>query len=349
MASNEAGMLRVALAGLALSVTAGPAGASTELAGVWHGTLGKSAITACFNTDTESGSYYYQRFLAPIRLAPKAAGEPWAEEGDTGLWQLNAPQGDSLTGTWSKAKGGKALPVALTRSSAENCGGDDYNAPMEAAPLPVKVQKTTFEGHVYQTKTQGSEVTLTLVGDGPAIAKVNQQLARLAVDPEAQEQYFEERRRSLGYNGYVATSEITVEPVYRSSGWLTVKFYRWAAGMGANGIGWGLHSWNLRTGESVDPWAWLGMDYQWYSPYGGHVSLSEPFATWLRTQAEADDGCPDVASYSYYDLSFNTQGMRLANHASGDGCDVDVSASWKQLEPFLSAQGRQALGSLQEP
>ena len=39
---------------------------AAELAGVWQGTLGKSAITVCFNgADGEHGSYYYQRIRTP--------------------------------------------------------------------------------------------------------------------------------------------------------------------------------------------------------------------------------------------------------------------------------------------
>jgi hypothetical protein len=86
---------------LALALAAGHAGAAPgELAGVWRGSLGQSAITVCFNSSNETGSYYYQRYLTPIRLAPAQPGAPWAEEGNTGLWQLDAVQADRLTGTW---------------------------------------------------------------------------------------------------------------------------------------------------------------------------------------------------------------------------------------------------------
>ncbi|QBF26741.1 hypothetical protein EXN22_13925 [Pseudomonas tructae] len=324
--------------------------ASSELAGVWTGTLGKARITACFNAAPDSnGSYYYQRFLSPIQLTRENADEPWIEDGNTGLWQLDTPQGDTLTGTWSKAPGGTALPLALTRSSAEGCGGDAYNAPMEAAALPVKVQKKTFNGHAYQVRTQGAQVTLKLEGNGSAIGKITQHLARLAASPEGQSEFFSERREFLGRNGSASTSEISVEPTYWSSGWITVRFYRWSAGYGSSGISWGLHSWNLQTGEAVDPWTWLGTRFEWYSPYSGHVTLPKAFATRLQSQATADADCPGVASYSSYDLSFDTQGMRLANRPSGDGCDVDETFTWKQLEPLLSAQGRAALPSLQVP
>lgn len=339
------------LAVLTLACASGYANAApTDLAGVWKGTLGKAPITACFNAAPDSnGSYYYQRFLTPIQLTREKSGEPWAEDGKTGFWQLDALQGETLTGTWTKAAGSTPLPLALTRSSAEGCGGDAYNAPMEAAPLPVKVEKNTFGEHAYQVRTQGAQVILKLEGDGPAIHKINRQLARLAVSPEGQQAFFSERREYLGRDGSANTSEISVTPTYWSSQWITVKFYRWTAGYGRGGISWGLHTWNLQTGESVDPWTWVGTRFEWYSPFSGHVNLPKKFATWLQTQATADSDCPGVASYESYDLSFDTQGMRLANQATGDGCDVDVTFSWKQVEPLLSAQGRAALPRLQVP
>ena len=339
------------LAVLTLACASGYASAApTDLAGVWQGTLGKAAITACFNAAPDSnGSYYYQRFLTPIQLTREKADTPWAEDGKTGFWQLDAPQGDTLTGTWSKTAGGTGLPLALMRTSVEGCGGDAYNAPMEAAALPVKVEKKTFGEHAYQIRTQGAQVTLKLAGDSPAIGKINQQLARLAVSPEGQSGFFNERREFLGRDGSAYTSEISVDPTYWSSQWLTVRFYRWSAGFGRNGISWGLHTWNLKTGESVDPWTWIGTGFEWYSPFSGHVDLPKNFANWLQSQTTADSDCPDVASYDTYDLSFDTQGMHLANQPTGDGCDVDVSFSWKQLEPLLSAQGRAALPSLQTP
>ncbi|TDF83767.1 hypothetical protein [Pseudomonas sp. H9] len=339
------------LVALTLTCAAGYACATTtELAGVWKGTVAKAAITACFNASPDSnGSYYYQRFLTPIQLTQDKASEPWVEDGNTGLWQLDAPQGNTLTGTWRKATGATPLPLALTRSSAEGCGGDDYNAPMEAAPLPVKVAKHHFGEHAYQVRTQGAQVTLKLEGDSPAIRKINQQLARLAVSPEGQATFFTERREYLGRDGSGYTSEISVEPSYWSSEWITVRFYRWAAGFGRNGISWGFHTWNLKTGESVDPWRWIGTRFEWYSPYSGHVSLPKHFASWLQMQAPEDSECPGVASYDLYDLTFDTQGMKLANQATGDGCDVDLTFSWKQLEPVLSAQGRAALPSLRVP
>lgn len=324
--------------------------AHADLAGVWQGTLGKTPITACFNAAPDTGgSYYYQRFLAPIQLAQEKAGEPWAEEGKTGFWQLDAPQGDTLTGTWSKAAGGTPLPLTLTRASTEGCGSDAYNAPMETAPLPAKVEKKTFGEHPYQVKTQGAQVTFKLEGDSPAIKKINQQLARLAVSLEGQTAFFSERREYLGRSGSANTSEITVDPTYWSSQWITLKFYRWTAGFGRNGISWGLHTWNLQTGESVDPWTWLGGRQEWYDPYSGEVKLSPTFSAWLEKQTTVDEGCPAVTSYSTFDLSFNTQGLQLSTPATGDGCDNELSFTWDQLAPVLSAQGKAALPSLKLP
>ncbi|WP_339531095.1 hypothetical protein [Pseudomonas mucidolens] len=336
----------LAFAGAASYADAAPA----DLAGVWSGTLGKASITACFNASPDSnGSYYYTRFLTPIQLSREQAGEPWVEEGNSGSWQLNTPQENRLTGTWTKPSGGEPLPLVLTRTDAQGCGSDAYNRPMESAPLPAKVEKRTFGAHRYQVKTQGAEVTLKLEGDGRAMQKINQHLAQLAVSPEGQAEFFRERREYLGRNGSAHTSEIEVEPTYWSSHWITVKFYRWTAGYGRSGISWGLHSWNLQTGERVDPWRWVGSRQAWDDPYSAQVKLSPAFSAWLQKQASVDEGCPAISSYSRFDLSFNTQGLQLSTPSYGDGCDNELSFTWAQLEPVLSAQGKAALASLKTP
>lgn len=337
------------LAVIALAFTPLLANAA-DLAGVWQGTLGKSSITACFNgADGEHGSYYYQRILTPIQLTQATDNAPWVEDGNTGFWALQKPQGDSLSGAWSKIKDGKPLPLALKRIGTDGCGSDAYNAPMEAAPLPIKTEKKTFENHPYQLKTQGARVTLALESDGPAIQKINRQLAALAINDEDQDDYFHERREYLGRNGSAYTSEIDVNPTYWSSQFITVRFYRWTAGTGARGISWGQHSWNLQTGERVDPWTWLGGQQEWYDAYSGHVKLPARFSTWLAKQTSTDEGCPAITSYDTFDLSFNTQGLQLSTRATGDGCDNDLAFTWEQLEPVLTVQGKAAIPSLKQP
>lgn len=325
---------------------------AADLAGVWKGKLGNSPITACFNgTEGKHGSYYYQRILTPIQLTRASDKRAWTEEGNTGFWTLNKPQDDVLTGSWLKIEGGKSLPLTLQRigSPTDNCGSDAYNTPMEAAPLPVKTDKKTFGGNPYRLNTQGAQVTLKLEGDSPAIQKINRDLAGLAINNGDQADYFRERREYLGRNGSPDTSDITVEPTYWSSQWITVRFYRWTAGYGASGISWGLHSWNLQTGESVDPWTWLGGNQEWNNAYSGHLKLPAKFRTWLAKQTTTDEGCSAVTSYSTFHLSFNTQGMLLSTPAKGDGCDNDLNFTWEQLEPVLTAQGKAALPSLKLP
>lgn len=323
---------------------------AADLAGVWTGTLGKSAITACFNgAHGANGSYYYQRILTPIQLSQANASEPWVEEGQTGFWQLDDPQGDALTGTWSKTLGGKSLALALKRVDADGCASDAYNNALEASPPAATVEKKTMGDHSYQVKTQGGQITLKLEGTGPGIDKINQDLARMAVPPEGLAAFYRERRNSLDQSGGTATSEITVDPFYWSSAWITVRFYRWSAGYGRGGISWGLHSWNLQTGERVDPWTWLGGRQEWDNPYSGHIKLPVTFSSWLAKQTTTDEGCPAVTSYTTFDLSFNTQGMQLSTPAQGDGCDNELSFTWDELEPLLTPQGKAALPSLKTP
>lgn len=56
-----------------------------------------------------------------------------------------------------------------------------------------------------------------------------------------------------------------------------------------------------------------------------------------------------MTSYSTFDLSFNTQGLQLSTPAQGDGCDNELSFTWEQLEPVLTAQGKAAVPSLKAP
>jgi hypothetical protein len=337
------------LAVIALACTPFFASAA-DLAGVWKGTLGKSAIVACFNgADGEHGSYYYQRILTPIQLTQASDNASWVETGNTGFWVLQQPQGDTLTGSWSKNSGDAPLPLNLQRVDAQGCGSDAYNAPMEAAPLPIKTEQKTFGEHRYQLKTQGARVTLKLEGDSPAFQKINQQLAALAVSDDDQVNYLQERREYLGRNGSAYTSEIDVEPTYWSSQYITVRFYRWAAGTGARGISWGLHSWNLQTGARVDPWTWFGGHQEWYDAFSGDVKLPTEFSRWLAQQTSADEGCPAITSYSTFDLSFNTQGLQLSTRATGDGCDNELNFTWEQLAPVLTEPGKAALPRLKQP
>lgn len=341
-------LLAACLAGAPLLAAAHP------LAGVWQGTLGKNPITVCFNATPENNaSYYYQRFLTPIQLTVQADSGQWQEAENTGQWQLDSPDGERLSGQWHAPDRSKTLPLALSRvphtRAADDCASDAYALALETAKPSVQVEKKDYRGHGYQVRTQNGHPLLRLDGDTPGIQRINQQLLALAYNAESLAQFNAERRESLGQRGAVYTSEISVLPHSWSSQWITVNFYRWQTGTGAGGISWGLHTWNLATGEKVDPWTWVGGRFDWYSPYAGHSTMPQKFAQWIEAQTPPDADCPGAASYGTYDLSFDTQGLKLANHPSGDGCDVEVAIPWAQLAPLLSAQGRAVLPSLQQP
>ncbi len=296
--------------------------AHADLAGVWQGTLGKTAITACFNASPNSGaSYYYQRFLAPIQLTRDQAGEPWVEEGKTGLWQLETPQGDLFL----------RLQRVANATTADGCASDAYNDPIEAGPPATKVEKKTFQSHPYQVKTQGAQVTLTLGGSAPGIARINQDLARLAIPPEGQKDFYRERRTALGQNGGTASpsgspSGSTAGPPGTAA----------MASVGACTPG-------ICRQEKVPTPGPGSADITSATPptpaISGCPSRSAP--GWLTRPV--DEGCPAITDYSNFDLTFDTQGMKLSTPATGDGCDNELSFTWEQLQPVLSDQGKAAL------
>ena len=94
--------------------------------------------------------------------------------------------------------------------------------------------------------------------------------------------------------------------------------------------------------------------YEWSDPYSGNITLPAKFGAWMVKQPKgAEDqvepeGC-QAPSYSDSDLTFDAQGIKLSTRATGDGCDIELSFTWEQLLPILTAQGRAALPSLKMP
>lgn len=89
--------------------------------GVWEGTIGDHEVVACFDSSPPGGSYYYQRFLTPIRLRRTAGDTFWHEEGETGRWTLEAPVNDTISGTWRSIKGRTSLGINLRLIGCRPC------------------------------------------------------------------------------------------------------------------------------------------------------------------------------------------------------------------------------------
>jgi hypothetical protein len=112
-------MLAISLSALALEKT-------SQINGVWSGTIGERKILACFisndNSDyTNETGYFYLHLAQIIQLRPDPEHPNRWLEGDrtktTGVWEIKE-QNDSITGYWSNLltdSDSQTLPILLKR------------------------------------------------------------------------------------------------------------------------------------------------------------------------------------------------------------------------------------------
>jgi len=352
-------MRRLAVCLLSLSVMPLAMAADASLQGVWQGTLGGADIVACFNQpgsgSDSSGSYYYTRYKAPIMLSKDQGKTAWKETDAnnqvTGNWSLNPPQGGNITGSWTHPKTGKSLPVALRLLAAAGgldhptCASDAYNTALEAMP-PLKTAKpVTFEGRQYRNLSLADAITVELLAPGDGVAKINAQLRDVLPKNKAElAGYFKARRQHLGQNGWAAEDEVHADPTYWSARWVTIKFYRWAAGYGSSGISMNYRTWNLKSGQETDVWTWFGTRA---SQGDDKSELPSRLRQALFKDAVADPECKgDYPGKGRYHLTLKADGVSFREDARGSGCEEDFLLPYDKVAPFLTPQGRAALSDL---
>ena len=330
--------------------------------GVWQGTLGKANVVACFNQPSptqgadRSGSYYYARYKTPIMLTKPNGKALWQEldaKGDTtGTWSLNAPKGNKLAGTWTDPKSGKTLPLALSLLEAAgdrehpSCASDAYNLALEEFPNTKVSKPIAFEGKQYRNLQVGDTITVELMAPGDGVAKINAQLrAVLAKNQQDLADFYATRREYLGRNGFTTEDEVYAEPSYWSPRWVTVRFYRWPAGYGANGISIKYRSWDVKTGQETDVWNWFGASA---SDGDDKAELPDRLRQALVKDVTLDAECKntDYDGRGRFHLSLKPEGVSFWEDANGSGCENDFLQPYNKVGPVLTVKGRAALSDL---
>lgn len=330
--------------------------------GVWQGTVGKANIVACFNQPSptqgsdRSGSYYYTRYKKPIMLAKPNGKTLWqeldAKGNTTGTWSLGAPQGGKLAGTWTEPKSGKTLPLALTLLEAAgdrehpSCASDAYNLALEDFPATKVSKPVAFEGKQYRNLQVGDTITVELLAQGDGIEKINAQLRGvLAKNKKDLEDYYATRREYLGRNGFATEDEVYAEPTYWSPRWVTMKFYRWAAGYGASGISIKFRTWDVKTGQETDVWNWFGASA---SDGDDKAELPDRLRQALFKNVTIDAECKgtDYDGRGRFHLSLKPEGVSFWEDPNGSGCENDFLLPYNKVGPFLTVKGRAALSDL---
>jgi hypothetical protein len=331
------------------------------LRGVWRGTLGGQAIIVCFNggdAERRTGSWYPLARPRPValRAAPGlgALEEVGAEGRADAIWELGAVDGDALQGARTPA-GGEPAPIRLSRLSGGGddraCAGDDFNAPLERPALetgPVE----RFERGRFRRLRFGPEETVELVGDGPALEKIDAELRKeLPRGPEDLEEAFSIRRAALGRSGTAEEDEVRAEPVYWTSQLVTVLVTRRIASEGADGVARTLRTWDLASGERVNLWSWFAGAGK-SAPDTDTGPLPAEVRAFLATQAGAGAsafaGCElEAALDEPWEVGLEPAGLRFTLAAyPRTVCEPSILVPWARLGPILSPAGEAAVSRI---
>jgi hypothetical protein len=321
----------------------------TALTGIWRGKLGSAEIVACFNSSDAgdaTGSYYYVRHKTPIPLKREQGKPTWQEAGGTGAWTLPTPENGSLAGSWRNPKGGNPQALTLSRIATDDtgkaCASDAFNLAMEVLPAPQIGKVKEFEGKKYRDVRIADVVTLELLEPGDKIGKINQALRTILPRKVADlSDYFEKRRRFLGESGMALEDETSATPFFWSSHWITINFYRWAAGYGRSGIALDYRTWDLQSGDEINPWEWfIGKP----PDKGNSNPLPQRLKKFLFKDVTLDKECrTGYQGQGDYHLTFEADGMKFWEEAFGNGCEQEFVLPYAALGPFLTPKGKLAL------
>ncbi|MCG9728978.1 hypothetical protein L1D44_03855 [Shewanella sp. Isolate13] len=336
-----------------------PAFASNDLGGVWQGTLGKSKIRVCFN-EYGTGSYYYQRYLTPIRL--EQVDNHWQEDKQTGFWQFESVSEQELTGLWSNKESfkteltqnqsAKSLTIKLERQISpdgiDDCSSDAYNLPLETKPTVRRGKWQPFDNTdaeqasplSYRQLTYGAELGLELKGEQTGIPAINQWLKQKLTSEQQFAETIETRRRMLARVGQPIADETGAEIDFINQHWLSVRFYRWAAGYGAGGISRTYTSFNLKDGQAFNPWQWFRSD----APLDQmRHQLPDALREKLFTDMQVYEDCDNSDGSGYFYLTLSPKGIELWETPNGSGCENEFTLSPQEAMPFATEYGKSQL------
>lgn len=373
---------------LALALTAAPAVAQEQpqQGRIWKGTLGETAITACFfEQDARAGVYYADAALEPVRLestderAPQVARESRSFDDQTGAtWSFAPDAGDRITGDWHS--GDTTLPIRLTAVPATI---PEYGTPCESeaflAPLlaggETTAKRASFDGTDYTELAYAGPQRSGLddynvtsfaldrvqLGD----AAVNRALA--AVLPDGTAAHFAGQcagwsmAHASGAAGYL---EQAVVPILMTARWLGVRDSgsSYCGGAHPNHFT-GFAVYDRDSGVEVDPATWFRPGalafYDWEDetepkpakrPIAGlsEVLSKAVLARWPEREDGDECGMADGFGGSSWQIGLTREGPVFVPQFPHVifACIEEVVLPWAEARPFLSAEGRAVMDSL---
>jgi len=356
---------------------------SPPFAGVWAGTLGTARIQVCLVGDG-SAEYYYLRHKRGIRLeAPGASANangadliaralasgrleleermqgPAADGKLTGRWKLQPDDKGGLVGAWTAPDGKAQAPIQLARVTApfktrvSYAGGDDchpsFYEPLRSG-LRLKMADAKFEGHAYRTVETGQATALELPPGTPHAATINAH----AID-WLKDQAVLAYQCEIGRGGTDEPLGSSLAPAVWSQAWLVLRDLlpdTYCGGAHGNAA-LSYVTWSLERGERVDTWKWIqggGQALKVRQNAAGD-EIKAPLMQLLEQlhpRNQKDDECAEVIEQMDLSAPYPTSTALVFPttffHAMR-ACSDEITLSWKQAAPFLSAQGRAAMAA----
>lgn len=372
----------------ALALTAGPALAQEQpqQGRIWKGTLGETAITACFfEQDARAGVYYADAALEPVRLestdesAPQVARESRSFDDQTGAtWSFAPDAGDRITGDWHS--GDKTLPIRLTAVPATF---SEYGTPCESeaflAPLlaggEITRKRASFDGADFTEfayagpKRSGlDDYHVTSFALDPVRlgdAAVNRMLAAVLPDGTAAHLAGQCAGWSMANaSGAAGYWEQSVVPILMTARWLGVRDSgsSYCGGAHPNHYS-SLAVYDRDSGAEVDPADWFKSGalafYDWDSETEPKAAkraiagLSEALgkavlARWPEREDGDECGIGDGFGGSSWQIGLTRAGPVFVPQLPHVifACTEEVVLPWAEARPFLSAEGRAVMDSL---
>ncbi len=361
------------------------------LTGIWRGTLGEREIVVCFDGPDRDGAFYDLRHPRRVALHPQPDGtwqavggdaephdpaveeedcegpcEGAPEDPDTGTWHLEAPaptpEAEQITGHWTAAETGQALPIRLTRGyligdqgaatdpTGPPCDNLAFTAPFSKSIRVVTGEPRTFAGHRYRTRTltigDGLEISgIELLEPGPHAAAISRALRGLPeTDAEVALELYD-CRQGRGW-GLQATHKIE----FWSERWLVAsEFTMDECGYRPDSSS-TYRTWDLATGDAVDLSAWID-DWPRLQRVLLRRALSAPdlAAEAARNDPRGnDEGCTATLEedpISWKNAYLGLTGMVFATELPHvvQACDQEVEIPYPELIPFATDKGRREL------
>lgn len=368
-----------------LGLIAAPAAAEeTAQAGrIWRGTLGDTAITACFfDEDARAGIYYIDAALEPIRLEPTGAATEQTSRETGGvddekeaIWRFAPDAEDRITGDWFS--GDAMLPISLTAAAATfpeygtPCESEAFLAPLlaggETSAKRARLGRTRYTELAYAGPNRSGlddyEVTtFALDPVRPGDAAINRALAAAMPDGTAAHFGGQCAGWSMGSpGGGAGYLEQAIVPILISPRWLSVRDSgsSYCGGAHPNHFA-GFAVYDRDSGAEVDPAAWFTPGalafYDWEGEPGrprAIAGLSDALgqalmAHWSGSDDLSECGTPDAIGGYSWQIGLTREGPVFVPQLPHVifACTEEVVIPWKTARPFLSAEGRAVMKSL---